>query len=491
MSSTDNRSGFRLPWQGSNAAPTNAETAAGTAVADTTAWPSHDLARRRQAGAGNGTAQSAEGTAMAGDASPGTADAVTSADGTTADTAMQTTSPTTDGSGATDAGAGMTTDVTTEMTTTATTEHGTDTARTWAPTSAAARPPTRKPTAFLAELTRAMRQAADEARRAALAQFKTDVDRHGDEARTSCSHAADEARARADTDVAELGEWEQREIERIRQEASDGVTARQVRLEEELARQQSHLDDELVRVQAQVAGFEAEMDAFFQGLLAEEDPARFAAMAERLPEPPAFAAWTPAAESSVTAPAAVDVASAGFDASALTGASASGSVPTADEATTAAIAIDETTADEFAAAEAEAAQWATGDASADEAVQVEATAEEQVEAAETEESLAETEAPVATDEPAQPPTETRTQVAVIGLVSVASIATFKRMLARTPGVRGVQVASGPDGEFLFTATHESTVDMPAAVSAIQGFEIQVVESGPGIVSAQAVDPEVV
>ncbi len=92
MSSTDNRSGFRLPWQGSNAAPTNAETAAGTAVADTTAWPSHDLARRRQAGAGNGAAQSAEGTATAVDGSPGTADAATSADGTTADTATQTTS---------------------------------------------------------------------------------------------------------------------------------------------------------------------------------------------------------------------------------------------------------------------------------------------------------------------------------------------------------------------------------------------------------------
>ena len=89
------------------------------------------------------------------------------------------------------------------------------------------------------------------------------------------------------------------------------------------------------------------------------------------------------------------------------------------------------------------------------------------------------------------PAATRTQVAVVGLVSVASIATFKRMLARAPGVRAVQVASGPDGEFLFSATHEETVDMAAVVAGIQGFQVEVVESSPGIVNARAVDPEVV
>jgi hypothetical protein len=76
-------------------------------------------------------------------------------------------------------------------------------------------------------------------------------------------------------------------------------------------------------------------------------------------------------------------------------------------------------------------------------------------------------------------------------VSVASIATFKRLLARAAGVRTVQVASGPDGEFLFTATHDEGVDMPAAVAGIQGFDIEVLESEPGSVSARAVDPEAV
>ena len=46
-----------------------------------------------------------------------------------------------------------------------------------------------------------------------------------------------------------------------------------------------------------------------------------------------------------------------------------------------------------------------------------------------------------------------TQVVVSGLVSVASIASFKRHLGRLAGVQSVGVSSGPDGEFLFAVTH--------------------------------------
>jgi hypothetical protein len=84
----------------------------------------------------------------------------------------------------------------------------------------------------------------------------------------------------------------------------------------------------------------------------------------------------------------------------------------------------------------------------------------------------------------------RTQVAVVGLVSVASIATFKRTLSRVQGVHGVQVSSGPDGEFLFNVAHDDSLDMPTAVAGVQGFEVEILESGPGIVSCKAVDPEV-
>ena len=42
---------------------------------------------------------------------------------------------------------------------------------------------------------------------------------------------------------------------------------------------------------------------------------------------------------------------------------------------------------------------------------------------------------------------------VTGLVSVASIAGFKRHLSRVAGVQSVGVSSGPDGEFVFAVTH--------------------------------------
>jgi hypothetical protein len=147
---------------------------------------------------------------------------------------------------------------------------------------------------------------------------------------------------------------------------------------------------------------------------------------------------------------------------------------------------------DFAAAEAEAAVWSDPSDAPTEADSAAATD------AGVDGTVAAPDAPVAdapvadaasADAPVAP--VTRTQVAVVGLVSVASIATFKRLLARAAGVRGVQVASGPDGEFLFAATHDENVDMPAAVAAIPGFEIEVLGSEPGSVNARAVDPEAV
>ena len=52
-----------------------------------------------------------------------------------------------------------------------------------------------------------------------------------------------------------------------------------------------------------------------------------------------------------------------------------------------------------------------------------------------------------------------TQVVVTGLVSVASIASFKRGLGPLRASRSVGVSSGPDGEFVFTVSHEPGVDL--------------------------------
>ena len=82
-----------------------------------------------------------------------------------------------------------------------------------------------------------------------------------------------------------------------------------------------------------------------------------------------------------------------------------------------------------------------------------------------------------------------TQVIVSGLVSVASIASFKRHLSRAAGVRHVGVSSGPDGEFLFTVQHESEAALRDLIPTLPGFQARVTGGGNGIVTATAHDPE--
>jgi hypothetical protein len=82
-----------------------------------------------------------------------------------------------------------------------------------------------------------------------------------------------------------------------------------------------------------------------------------------------------------------------------------------------------------------------------------------------------------------------TQVIVSGLVSVASIASFKRHLGRLAGVQGVTVASGPAGEFVFNVTHRPDVSFRDAVPTMPGFAARVTNTGDGVIHVTARDPE--
>lgn len=86
--------------------------------------------------------------------------------------------------------------------------------------------------------------------------------------------------------------------------------------------------------------------------------------------------------------------------------------------------------------------------------------------------------------------ETRTtQIVVTGLVSVASIASFKRHLGRLAGVSAVAVASGPDGEFIFNVSHRPEVSFRDAIPTMPSFAARVVATGEGVISVTAHDPE--
>jgi hypothetical protein len=78
---------------------------------------------------------------------------------------------------------------------------------------------------------------------------------------------------------------------------------------------------------------------------------------------------------------------------------------------------------------------------------------------------------------------------VVGLVSVASIASFKRHLGRLAGVQSVGVSSGPDGEFVFAVNHAGNVVLRDVVPSLPSFQARVTGSAEGIVHVTAHDPE--
>ena len=82
-----------------------------------------------------------------------------------------------------------------------------------------------------------------------------------------------------------------------------------------------------------------------------------------------------------------------------------------------------------------------------------------------------------------------TQIVVSGLVSVASIASFKRHLGRLSGVTGVAVASGPEGEFVFNVTHRPDVSFRDSIPTMPGFAARVTGTRDGVVAVAARDPE--
>jgi hypothetical protein len=94
-----------------------------------------------------------------------------------------------------------------------------------------------------------------------------------------------------------------------------------------------------------------------------------------------------------------------------------------------------------------------------------------------------------TPRPVAPKAAATSQVVVTGLVSVASIASFKRHLGRVAGVQSVGVSSGPDGEFVFKVAHGADVNLPDAIPTLPGFEARVTGTGDGVVNVSARDPE--
>jgi hypothetical protein len=347
-------------------------------------------------------------------------------------------------------------------------------------TEATATSSARRPTKFMAELSRAMQTAVETSRDETLARLGVDAKTVVEEIQAASAVEAAELRRRADDDVAAVREWSKAEIARIREETEARIALRKTALDGEMDQHGLVVESRVQQVAATVSEFEALMAAFFERLRNEEDPTRIAAMAERMPEPPDLAGVaaaivepiTQAAEAAETLVADEPIVeSDGSEATEADEASAeTGEAETGEESTP-----------DFAAAEAEAATF-TGD------VEDEADTSPAAQTAIDHEAAAAALAATDNDSPPQGERAT-TRVMVTGLVSVASIATFKRSLGRVPGVSTIGVASGPDGEFVFTVSHDSGIGLGDAIAALPGFEARVTSEAAGSLEVTAHDPD--
>ena len=157
-----------------------------------------------------------------------------------------------------------------------------------APVAPAAATPARKPNKFMADLTKAMQSAAESARADSIERLSLEAKTTIEAIHADSASEATDLRKRCDDDVAAVREWSKTEIARIREETDERIVHRKNKLERQIEEHAAEIEARIERVQARVTAFETEMAAFFERLLGEDDPTRFAAMAESLPEPPSF-----------------------------------------------------------------------------------------------------------------------------------------------------------------------------------------------------------
>lgn len=161
---------------------------------------------------------------------------------------------------------------------------------------------------LIAELTNAMRVAAEAARETTLSQYRAEGKAFVERVQAEASERVGDYKRQADADIASIRDWSKAEAARIREETERKIADRKSRLGTELDEHAARIEREVRRVEARIAGFEEDMSRFFEELLGEEDPSRFGALAASLPEPPTFESVLAEAEAAEDAEATAEIA---------------------------------------------------------------------------------------------------------------------------------------------------------------------------------------
>jgi hypothetical protein len=378
--------------------------------------------------------------------------------------------------------------------------------------------PSRRDNPLVVGLVRAMRDAARASREETTARMRAEATARIDEIRVGSADEAVVLRKRSDDDAIAIREWSKAEIARIRDEAEKRIAERREQLARETEAHASEIERLVEQVQEVATTFEADMEQFFEVLLAEQDPARVAALAEQVPDAPIFDSLPPlkraqgSTRSNGISKSKVPAGrSSGPKAGAEPGDAAKATSAEADTDTESVAGDDPQARLEPAAAAAAEAEAIAGldpdQAAADESTS--SSLETVIEAppkvgppedlspeeivgllgidtgsADDAADHAATGAP----ESAPPAGYEETRLMVSGLTSVAGISAFKGALGRVPGVTNVSVSSGVDDDFVFAVTHASTADLRRAVPAFRGFGAQMTLDYGEIISFVVMEP---
>ncbi len=108
----------------------------------------------------------------------------------------------------------------------------------------------KKPTKFLADLTRAMQAAAESSRASTLEQFQAEAKAHVEQVHARSADEAAELRKAADDDIVDIRDWSKAELARIREETEKKISQRKSDLDYELEEHAARIEREIERVQA-------------------------------------------------------------------------------------------------------------------------------------------------------------------------------------------------------------------------------------------------
>ncbi|HEY8237878.1 MAG TPA: hypothetical protein VIF63_00435 [Candidatus Limnocylindrales bacterium] len=316
----------------------------------------------------------------------------------------------------------------------------------------------RRDNPLVAGLVKAMREAAIASRGETTARLEAEATARVEAIRARATTEVAELRKRSEEDITSIRDWSKIEIARVRQETDDKIDQRKVELAGETERHAATVDQLVEQVQTTVAAFEADMERFFERLLAETDPATLATLAEQAPDPPDLRGEGPAATDFI--------GDASMDDEAMADASMDAPMDAPVNAP------DGLAAGAAAEAEAEATEGLDPLGIEDWPTAV-LTAAHRSDAVQT---------------PAEPNGPDSTRLFVSGLTSVAGISAFKGALGQLDGVRSVSVSSGEAGVFVFAVSHDPGVDLDSALSHLTGFAAQVTDAtddGFTVVAAEA------